>query len=278
VVDVTKISAVLIPVVDILRAVSIRPGVVFGARMVIADSLQVGALLAFILYIQGFFDPLRNITMQYTQLQWSMASGSRIFELLDTKHDVVDSPMAFDLPKLEGEIELQNVKFGYDPGVEIIKDVNLYIRPGETVAIVGPTGAGKTTLISLIGRFYDVQRGSGAIMVDGHDIRDVTRKSLARQMSMVLQESFLFSGTVRENIILDQEEVTHEQVVAAATAVGAHNFIMKLEDGYDTELEERSSNLSVGQRQLISFTRAIVANPRILVLDEATANIDTNEA
>jgi ATP-binding cassette subfamily B protein len=276
VVDVTKISAVLIPVVDILRAVSIGLVIVFGARMVIGDSLQVGALFALILYIQRFFDPLRNITMQYTQLQRSMASGSRIFDLLDTKSDVVDSPMAFDLPKLDGEIELRNVKFGYDPGVEIIKDVNLHIKPGETVAIVGPTGAGKTTLISLIGRFYDVQRGSGAIMVDGHDIRDVTRKSLARQMSMVLQEPFLFSGTVKENIILDHEEVTHEQIVVAATAVGAHDFIMKLEDGYDTELEERGSNLSVGQRQLISFTRAIIADPRILVLDEATANIDTN--
>ncbi len=268
-----RLSAGLMPVVDILTGISIGLVIVFGGEMVLAKSLAVGTLVAFVLYIQRFFDPIRNLTMQYTQFQRAMASGVRIFELLDVKPDVVDAKDASDLPPIKGEVELERVSFGYVPGVDVLKDVSLHINPGETVAIVGPTGAGKTTLVSLLSRFYDVNEGR--ILVDGHDIRSVTRRSLASQMSMVLQEPFLFSGTVKENIKFNHVNATDDEVIEAAKAVNAHDFVMRLEKGYDTYLQERGSNLSIGQRQLISFARAIVANPHILILDEATANIDS---
>ena len=270
-----RLSAAVLPPVDILTALSVGLVVYFGARMVTSEALEVGGLIAFIMYIQRFFDPIRNLTMQYTMLQRAMASGIRIFELLDTTPDLSDAPNAKDLSRLKGEIELRDVSFSYVPGQDVTKNVSLHVEPGETVAIVGPTGAGKTTLVSLISRFYDVSNGRGAILVDGHDIRDVTRKSLTGQMSMVLQEPFLFSGTVRENVKYNHVDATDEQMIAAAKAVGAHDFIVKLEDGYDSYLRERGVNLSIGQRQLLSFARAIVADPRILILDEATANIDS---
>ena len=270
-----RLSGGLLPAVDILMAASIGLVLLFGSRMIAQGALELGAMIAFVLYIQRFFDPIRNLTMQYTQLQRSMASGIRIFELLDKDPDLVDSPSATPLPRLRGEVELRDVSFGYSPDEDVTRNVSLKIEAGQTVAIVGPTGAGKTTLVSLLARFYDVKQGRGEILVDGRDIRDVTRKSLAGQMSMVLQEPFLFSGTVRENIKYNHTDATDLQMTEAAMAVGAHDFIAKLEDGYDTYLEERGGNLSVGQRQLISFARAIVADPRILILDEATANIDS---
>ena len=290
-----KLSSSLLPAVDILTALAIVLAIFFGSSMVQGNEIAIGVLIAFIMYIQRFFDPIRNLTMQYTQLQRSMASGARIFELLDVEPDLVDNPDAGSLPKLKGDVVLKDLSFSYAASAEIVgldretngrvngvvevpdvlRHLSLHISPGETVAVVGPTGAGKTTLVSLISRFYDVPREKGAILVDGYDIRDVTRISLAGQMSMVLQEPFLFSGTVRDNIKYNHPNALDEHMVEAAKAVGVHDIIMQMDDGYDTYLAERGVNLSLGQRQLLSFARAIVADPRILILDEATANIDS---
>tara|TARA_Y100000758_G_scaffold296214_1_gene254963 strand:- start:71 stop:931 length:861 start_codon:yes stop_codon:yes gene_type:complete len=214
--------------------------------------------------------------MQYTQLQRSMTSGERIFELMDQKSDVIDIQDAPDIGIINGEVEYKDVSFSYDGRTEIIKKLNLHIKPGTTNAIVGPTGAGKTTLVSLLSRFYDVDRNNGAILIDGKDIRDVSRESMINQMASVLQEPYIFTGTVRENIKYRHEEVTEQEMMAASQAVGCHDLIMKLPEHYNTMLDERGSNLSLGERQLISFARALVADPKILILDEATANIDSH--
>jgi ATP-binding cassette subfamily B protein len=212
--------------------------------------------------------------MQYSQLQRAMAAGLRIFELLDLNPEVKDADDAIDMPTVQGDVKFEGVYFHYVKDVDVLKDVNLHFSPGETVALVGPTGAGKSTFVTLISRFADVTQG--AIKVDDRNIKDVKRLSLVSQMSMVLQEPYLFSGTVKENIRYNCETATDEDVIAAATAVGAHDFIMALDGNYDNVLAERGSNLSIGQRQLLSFARAVVGNPRIIVLDEATASIDTH--
>ena len=271
-----RFASGLLPGVDILTAVGIALAIYYGASMVADSSLEVGVLVAFIMYIQRFFDPIRNLTQQYTQLQRSMASGSRIFDLMDRNPDMVDSEDADEMDSLKGDIEFKDVRFSYVEGEEVLKGINLKIDAGETVAIVGPTGAGKTSIVSVLSRFYEVEKDKGAILVDGIDIRNVKRRSLVRQMSTVLQDPFLFSGTVKENIKYNHREASEEQMIVASKAVGAHDFILELEDGYDTFLSERGSNLSLGQRQLLSFARAIVADPRILILDEATANIDSH--
>ena len=230
-------------------------------------------MVAFILFVQRFFDPIRSLTMHYNVLQRAMASGERIFEVIDVPVDIKDKPDAIELDEIDGSIKFEDVTFGYLPDQPILKNINFEVKPGETVALVGPTGSGKTSTTALVHRFYDIWDGS--VKVGGHDVRDVTQQSLGKHVSMVLQEPFLFSGTVYENIRYAKDDTTREDVVAAAQAVGAHEFIMKLPNGYETELEQRGGNLSLGQRQLISFARAIVADAKILVLDEATASIDS---
>ena len=271
----SRFSGGLQPMVEFLIGIGMGFGVVLvGGLLVRSDNLEWGVLVAFAVWIQRFFEPIRHLTMQYGIFQRSMAAGVRIFELIDLEPEVKDAPDAVPMPPVRGEIRYEGVHFHYVEGVEVLQDINLHIRPGENVALVGSTGAGKSTLVTLAHRFADVTQGR--ITIDGYDLRDVTRRSLVGQMSMVLQEPYLFSGNVKENIRYCYADATDDDVIAAAKAVGAHDFIMALEDGYDTILAERGVNLSVGQRQLISFARAIVGDPRIIILDEATANIDTH--
>ena len=271
-----RYSAGLMPGVDILTSLSIGLALFFGSKMVGLGTLEVGVLVAFVMYIQRFFDPIRNLTMQYTQLQRSMASGSRIFDLMDRVPDMVESPDAPPMKEVKGKVEFRDVHFSYVEGEEVLKGINLIVNAGETIAIVGPTGAGKTSIISLLSRLYEVEEEHGTILVDGIDIRTVSRNSLVSQISTVLQEPYLFSGTVSENIKYKYQEATDDQVLEASKAVGAHEFIVELSDGYETYLSERGNNISLGQRQLISFARAVVAEPKILILDEATASIDSH--
>jgi ATP-binding cassette, subfamily B, multidrug efflux pump len=268
-----KLAQIMVPTVDTLTGSAMAIVIIVGGNLVLKDTLDLGVMVAFLFYVQRFFDPIRSLTMQYSVMQRAMASGQRIFEVLDVKVEVEDKPDAQPLGDTDGSVVFKDVTFGYLPDQPVLKNINFEIKPGETVALVGPTGSGKTSTTALLHRFYDIW--DGEITIGGQDIRDVTQESLGETVAMVLQEPFLFTGTVFENIRYHKVSATAEEVEAAAKAVGAHEFILKLADGYNTILGQRGGSLSIGQRQLISFARAIVADAKILVLDEATANIDS---
>jgi ATP-binding cassette subfamily B protein len=272
------LTATIVPVIELAIAIATCAVLIVGGLIALRSSdldapTLLGVVTAFTVYVTRFFDPIRDLVLQYTMLQRAMAGGQRIFEVLDTEPRIKDKPDALELTEVQGRVDFDHVSFHYVPDIPVLKDIDLHVEPGETIALVGATGSGKTTITTLISRGYEVT--TGAIRVDGHDIRDVKRRSLTRHMGVVLQNPYLFSGTIRENIAYGMEDVSQEDIERASIAVGAHEFIERLEHGYDTVLAQRGRNLSVGQRQLLSFARAILAAPRILILDEATAYVDT---
>ena len=266
------------PVIDFCWGVGAMMLYLVGIRFLGFEKVSVGLLVAFGTYINMFWNPIMNLSNFYNNLVTNLTAAERIFDILDTEADIVDAENVEVLPEVKGEVEFSHVSFTYDKDStaekKVLQDVSFKVKPGETIALVGPTGAGKTTIVNLISRFYDIE--DGVVSIDGHDLKKVSIESLRQQMGVMTQDNFIFHGTVRDNILYGKLDATEEEMIAAAKAVNAHEFIMKMEKGYDTELKEHGAGLSIGQRQLIAFARTMVSMPKILILDEATSSIDTH--